>query len=135
MEREKKVIDASVVIKWFVNEEYSDKALLIKNRHVNGNIQLVAPELLIIEVLNALRYKGKNIEELKTINSDLIDIQIKIERLNKILIEKALKISLEDNFSIYDSIYIALAQIHGTKIITDDRILKNVPSVSLLKDI
>ena len=56
MEREVLVIDASIAVKWFNKEEYSDVADKLKNMHVRGEVVLVAPVLLLFEVANALRY-------------------------------------------------------------------------------
>ena len=65
MEKQTKIIDASIVVKWFVDEENSKKALDIRNDHINGNIKIIVPDLTFIEVLNALKYKGKTEEDLK----------------------------------------------------------------------
>ena len=43
MEKTKVVIDASIVVKWFLEEEYSDKALKLRNDYVRGIISLAAP--------------------------------------------------------------------------------------------
>jgi predicted nucleic acid-binding protein len=56
MERTKIVVDASVAVKWFVEEEFSDLALKLRDMHVNGLVDLVAPSLMPYEVLNALKY-------------------------------------------------------------------------------
>jgi len=37
------VVDASVVAKWFVEEEGSVKALEIRDRYVTGELRLIAP--------------------------------------------------------------------------------------------
>ena len=50
------VVDASVAAKWFVPETDSDKAVTLRNRHVEGGLTLMAPDLLIYEVANALVY-------------------------------------------------------------------------------
>ncbi|MEM3995420.1 MAG: type II toxin-antitoxin system VapC family toxin, partial [Thermofilum sp.] len=61
------VVDASVVVKWFVEEEGSDRALEVRDRYVSGELKLIAPELLPFEVLNALYYKRLfTVEELKS---------------------------------------------------------------------
>ncbi|MBW1669419.1 MAG: type II toxin-antitoxin system VapC family toxin, partial [Deltaproteobacteria bacterium] len=54
---EKAVVDASVVVKWFVEEEGSEEALAIRRRYIEEEVEIVAPELIHFEVLNALRYK------------------------------------------------------------------------------
>ncbi len=42
MEKEKIVVDASVVAKWFLIEEYSDKALQLRNDYIRGAVILAA---------------------------------------------------------------------------------------------
>jgi predicted nucleic acid-binding protein len=51
------VVDASVVVKWFVDEENSDKAIRIRDKYIDGEISVMAPDIIIFEVLNALYYK------------------------------------------------------------------------------
>lgn len=46
------VVDASVVIKWFANEENSKDALLLKEAYEKGLEDLSAPSILPFEVLN-----------------------------------------------------------------------------------
>ena len=58
MEREKKVVDASVLFKLYAHEAGSDKAIMLRDAHVDGKILLIVPELIFLEVLNAMRYKG-----------------------------------------------------------------------------
>jgi predicted nucleic acid-binding protein len=50
------VVDASVVIKWFANEENSKDALLLKEAYEKGLEDLSAPCILPFEVLNGLKY-------------------------------------------------------------------------------
>ena len=73
------VLDSSVVIKWFSQEEYTDLALKIRDNFVNGNVEIVVPDLLLYEISNALRY-NKNIKksEVNGAIKSLIEIGIKI---------------------------------------------------------
>jgi len=57
------VVDASIVVKWFVYEEGSDKALEIRDKYISGELKLIAPENINFEVLNALYYKRLFSEE------------------------------------------------------------------------
>ena len=41
-----------------MEEEGSDEAIKIRDEYINGDIKLIAPELINFEVLNALHYKG-----------------------------------------------------------------------------
>ncbi|HLC75186.1 MAG TPA: type II toxin-antitoxin system VapC family toxin [Candidatus Nanoarchaeia archaeon] len=55
MAREKKVIDASIAVKLFVEEENSSKAEALVEQHIKGEILIVVPGLIFFEVMNALR--------------------------------------------------------------------------------
>ena len=44
------VVDASIVVKWFVEEKWSDEASSL----LEAEVTLIAPELLFAEVSNAL---------------------------------------------------------------------------------
>ena len=50
------VLDASVVIKWFSEEEYTDVALKLRDDFSKGDVELVVLDLMLYEVSNALRY-------------------------------------------------------------------------------
>lgn len=41
------VLDASVAVKWFIEEEDTDKALLIRKRYIERALDLIAPDLVI----------------------------------------------------------------------------------------
>jgi len=119
---ERVVSDASVVVKWFIQEEYSDKALRLRDMHVNGEIYVTAPELLPFEVLNALKYSGLfSLEELKMASISLSSYGIELHSLKGKLAEKALEIAVERDITVYDAAYIALAQELNTILYTADR--------------
>jgi len=128
MERQKKVIDASIAVKWFIKEEGRKAAINLRDMHIREEIVLVAPELIILEILNSLRYKNNDKEKLKEINENLIKIQIEIVPLNKFLMEKAIAAAVEYNLTIYDALYVAIAQINGIELITEDEKLLKVPN-------
>ncbi len=128
MERQKKVIDASIAVKWFVNEDDSNKALEIRNSHINGDITLVVPEIMFLEVLNALRYKKLDKESLNNVNTDLFGMQLHLEKTSEFILEKAIQIALNYDLTIYDALYASIAQIHGCPLVTVDEKLKKFPS-------
>jgi len=135
MERQKKIIDASVIVKWFLNEKDSDKALKIREDHILGKITLIVPELMFLEVTNALRYKKLDQDKLSYTNKSLWKYQFKIQNLNEDLLKKATSIAIKYNITIYDSLYIALAQTHKTSMITADKALYKIPNVIALEKI
>src|SRR5437588_5073231 len=53
------VVDASVVVKLFVEEDYSKNARDLRDSYIEGSMQILAPSLLNYEVMNALLYTKK----------------------------------------------------------------------------
>ena len=53
---ERIVVDASVVVKWFVPEKDTGKALKLRDLYIRGDVELLSPTLLYYEVSNALRH-------------------------------------------------------------------------------
>jgi len=135
MEKQEKVIDASVVVKWFSKEKNSDKAVKIKDDFLKGELSLIAPDLIISEVLNALRYKKKNEKELIFTNKTLWDFGLKLEHINQDVMSKTVENSVKYNITVYDALYITLAQIYGTFLITADKELYKIPNVIALEKI
>lgn len=106
------VIDASVVVKWFINEKYSELALKIRDRFVEGQLDLLSPSLLHYEVLNALKYSNLfNLGELTKAASSLENYGIIQVPLNGEYAQKVVELSENYNLSIYDAAYIGLADI------------------------
>ena len=121
MEKEKIVVDASVVAKWFLIEECSDKALQLRNDYIKGAVILAAPTLLEYEVLNALRYSGVySASELKKIGVALNKYGLETHGLSGEVKERAVELALSKDITIYDASYIALAQHLGAKLYTAD---------------
>ena len=122
MERsEETVIDASVVIKWFSEEEGSSRALAIRSDHIEGKKTLVAPDLLIYEVANALRFKpGLNQHIATNAIKDLYDMQIDIMRPSRELTNKCTDLAFMYGITAYDSYYLALGELLGLEVVTAD---------------
>lgn len=120
-------MDASVVIKWFANEEYSKESLLLKEAYVKGVEDLSAPCILPFEVLNGLRYTyalGK--KELEEIGKILADFQLTLYDLEDIT-RDAVSLSLIYGITLYDASYIALGKVLDQKVYTaDEKLLRKV---------
>ncbi|MBO3832955.1 MAG: type II toxin-antitoxin system VapC family toxin [Candidatus Brockarchaeota archaeon] len=117
----KVVSDASVVVKWFIQEKESEKALKLRDMHVSGQLDIAAPELLFFEVLNALKSSRLfSEEELKTAANSLLNYRVELHPLNKQLAEKTVEIAVKTNLTIYDAAYVALAVDLDTVLYTAD---------------
>lgn len=125
MEKQKKIIDASVGLKWFFKEEGSDKAEELLNLHIENNLLLVVPELFFYEVANALRFKHKKEEDLNSAIIDLEFMQLHTPNYSFDIIKKAIEIALKYKLTIYDATYISLAEKLNAKLITADREIIN----------
>jgi predicted nucleic acid-binding protein len=116
------VIDSSVVAKWFLNENGSDIAIGIRDRFATNQVGLSIPTLLLYEVMNALRYGGNMSEsDLVVASKSLSKYQFEIWRPLGSLLESSAKISLKKDLTLYDAVYVALAQRKGTRLITEDK--------------
>lgn len=118
------VVDASVVIKWFIPEVHSESAKSLLTDEYN----LSAPELLLPEVGNILWKKHRLGEleatEAREILLDIRRIPLRIAPMSA-HIENALAIAVQYQRTVYDSIYLALAVHLGNRFVTADRKLVN----------
>ncbi len=124
------VADASVIIKLFVNEEYSEDAYRLRDAYVSKEIELVEPDILTYEVLNGIRYyksKKFNLEELKMIADALNEYDFKSNLINIHYLNKLMENALKYNISVYDSIYVTAAELNKCILYTaDEKLIKAV---------
>lgn len=135
MAREKKVIDASVLVKLFLHEENDDKAFALVQDHVEGKTLIIVPELVFLEVINALRYKKQDLDALDKANQRLWKLQFHVERMNAFLLKRTAELALKFNLTLYDACYAALSSNFGAPLITADTALSKVPNVVLLNSL
>ena len=120
------VIDASVAVKWYVEEEGRDKALEVRRDYAEGRIDLTSPALMIYEVFNALRYhSGLSATDIARYVDSLMDMQIDLRLPSRDTNNLAAELALEEEISGYDAHYIALAQTIQTQLITSDAQLRD----------
>lgn len=122
------VADASVLVKWFVNEPFSDEALRLRNQHVNLERRIVVPSLARYEVLNALKYAGGfGTQELIRVAKDLEDYQLVEVPLNGNYGELTVQIAADYGITIYDSSYVSLGKIENLTVFTaDEKLLERL---------
>ena len=116
------ILDASVAVKWFTMEPLRDKALIIRDRYVNGELDLEAPSLLYYEVANALRYNPRfGIEEVRSAVRTLEDLAITIYDFKGELASRAVELAYRFGITVYDAAYVALAAIRNATLYTADK--------------
>lgn len=113
-----RIVDASVVVKWLVEEEGSDRAARVMR------LPLVAPESLVPECLGALRkrvQRGLMIQQLALDAAHVLArAGIAFEPVQP-LAPDILALSLRLSLSTYDCAYLALACKLGGVVITADQ--------------
>jgi predicted nucleic acid-binding protein len=119
------VIDASIAVKWVVDEEGSAEALRLLQRS-----RLIAPELLVAECANILWKKVRR-EELSGEEALLAarllqsaDLELTSTRS---LMEPATRIAIELDHPAYDCIHLALAAERDCPFVSaDERLLRKL---------
>ena len=116
------ILDASVAVKWFTMEPLRDKALIIRDKYVNGELDLEAPSLLYYEVANALRYNPRfGIEEVRSAVRALEDLAITIYDFKGELASRAVELAYRFGITVYDAAYVSLAAIRNATLYTADK--------------
>lgn len=126
------VVDASLVLKWFIPEIHSEAA----RRWLGASHDYVAPDLLFAEVGNAVwkKVRRKELEEAEGRQLVKALRQVAVETVaTRNLLEDALALALTAGVTVYDAMYLALAVRLETEVITgDDRFADNVAERPLL---
>ena len=137
------VVDASVIVKWFIPEEDSDKAGRLKDLLIRGEVSLYSPRCTLVEVANALTLHPL----VKLSEDDMVDA---ISASEKIVAHAdltreewmtAIKPAREIPAAVYDSAYLALSLNMDTNLITaDSKLYEGLPNnlkphVILLRDL
>jgi predicted nucleic acid-binding protein len=115
------LLDTSVAVKWFVTEEDSERALDLQQAHLRDDLQLHAPDILLMESANALRYAGlseerilQNLDTVPALGVDIIPFSLDV-------LNSAVSLSLEHDLAVYDAYFLVLARAMDIPLITADR--------------
>lgn len=120
------VVDASVLVKWFLYQQEADRdrALALRDLHISGRSTIYVPQLALLEVLNAVRFSPKaKKEDGETALEALHDIHLETKPPEVDLLRKANAIAWAYKITIYDAIYVALAEQVGFPFITADEVI------------
>ena len=135
------VVDASVAVKWLVEEEESETA----ERLLRGNFDLHAPRLLVSEVANAI-WRRARAGEIGRGEAGMLVHAISEMPLywhnDEELGPDAVRLALAFDRPAYDCVYLALAHRIGAQVVTTDARFANAlaatehgGSVKLLGDL
>lgn len=126
----KYVIDTSVDIKTHVQEHDSAKAIRLRNEYHHGIHDLIAPDIFPTEMCNVLLILERS-GKIKTGEAELFFRQA-VSALPPLfaavpLLPRALEIAKQFQQTVYDSLYVALAEREGHELVTaDDKLVRAV---------
>ncbi len=120
------VLDASVVLKWFVPEIHSDQARTL----LSATHHYLSPDLLFPEVGNAIWKKVRRGEltawEGQRLAADIATVAVETVPTRGLMID-AHALAIAIGLTVYDAMYLALAVRLETALITaDDRLVRTV---------
>lgn len=130
------VIDANVAIKWYVPEVLAQRAVYLLREATDGGVALFAPDLIWAELGNVLWKKlQRNELDAEIIRQILgaVAVAFPVETVPcSLLLAAAFEIASAFNRTVYDSLYIALAQsMQATFITADERLVNALGQTSL----
>jgi predicted nucleic acid-binding protein len=128
---EQVVVDANVFVKWFVEEDYTKEALLLREDCIAGHVKILTPIYALLEVADAFRkYVARKIinanDAIEALNI-LQEFSIGFLDLDRNLLTEALKYSIENHLTVYDAYYITIARKFNSHFYTaDEKLLSRI---------
>lgn len=119
------VVDASIAVKWVIEEEGTEGALSLRRK-----AKLLAPDLLAAECFNILWKKvrrGELVKDEALLAAKLLQ-NADLELLpTRPLLESAARLAVELDHPAYDCVYLALAVARDCQLVTaDERLLRKL---------
>lgn len=119
------VVDASVAVKWLVDEPLSAQAAKL----LDDDLPLAAPELIYAEAANALwaiaRRGNIDADDVREALDLLADAPLAVPSSMKQLMAAAARLAIDLDHPVYDCMYLALAIQEQRPVITADRRFSN----------
>ncbi|HLD50558.1 MAG TPA: type II toxin-antitoxin system VapC family toxin [bacterium] len=120
------IVDASVAVKWFIKEENQESAIRLADRCEQNKIKLMVPDFFFVEIANVLW--NKTVRNLLKV-SEAMEMTDKLMKLalgrysDYELSAVALENALQYGISVYDALYVSLAEIYMAPLVTADETL------------
>lgn len=116
-----KVLDASVIIKWFIEEEGSDRADKYLQAYKNRQFSILVPTLLFYELGNILLAKKATAKQAGQIMQDLHALNLTKTDIGYESFRKVFQNADELQITYYDASYLTLMQKESCEFVTADR--------------
>ena len=118
-------VDASLVVKWFLREDYSEQALNLLRAFQAGAVSLNAPTIMHYEVGNALwvltaRRSQIDRQYAGEAYNSLLSLPLETVQLNPSSLREAFDRACELSITLYDATYLAVAERTGSQFVSAD---------------
>jgi len=124
------VADTSAIVRLFVPDgPLHPEIEAALNRAMHGSDVVLAPDLMLAESANVLLRKQRrgelSSEEARAIIEAIVSLPVRIEPHAPLLVS-AYALADTHNLTVYDALYLALAERHGARLMTCDNRLDRV---------
>lgn len=116
-----KVLDASVIIKWFIEEEGSDRADKYLQAYKNRQFSILVPTLLFYELGNILLAKKAAAKQVGRIMQDLHALNLTKTDIGYESFRKVFQNADDLQITYYDASYLTLMQKESCEFVTADK--------------
>jgi len=115
------VVDTSVVVKWFSREKDDEAARRLRGDLIGERVLVMAPDLLLYELANALRFHPRfSAEDVAAAVDSVIDLGIRLIPAPACPMREAAETAFKTKITAYDAVFASLAAAESIPLITAD---------------
>lgn len=119
---EKIIIDTSIAVKWYTQEEATQQARNLLDDYIANRLEIVAPDIIGLELANALYFgAGFKTPLMERTLRDFYSLQLSYVFLSEMIVQEAAKYMEKFHLAIYDALFIAVAEEEKIPLITADK--------------
>ena len=130
------VLDTSVIIKWFRQEEVlAGQALAWREAYHQGRAVVSVPSLVVYELSNVMRYKGEmTTKQVQDALLSFYDMGLEQVFPSGQVMCRAVEIAREYDITVYDATFVALAESLDASFVTaDENLVKQLKNLHFVR--